>query len=386
MANQDYASPSLAAILHGAYVRTWPERYELLDGLRGLACVGVLLHHLGVVGFGHYCVMIFFVISGYCITASAQSGLRRGTSFGIFMMRRVRRIYPPYLLAIAFFALTRLIKSTLDGSSVWRPAWSDWLQNLTLTQWLSVPFQSIALPGDNPKLFVSAFWSLNYEEQFYLIMGIALLVAGRFGIRLARSVLALLVVGLAWNVARPGSISGFFLDYWVHFALGSCLYFVLCGPPRLSRFAAFLAGMLLLGIFSTSRLLPWQGSETETAQRVYVELAVLSAMAVMLLLVRPFSEIVSRNVLWKPVAAIGAISYSLYLVHQFNLTLVSTIVAGIVPHAMPAGVVTAVKVLIHLCIGAAFWYVCERPFLSRKPLSHETAVPVSVAHMPKTLV
>jgi hypothetical protein len=31
-----------------AYTRTWAARYEMLDGLRGLACLGVPLHHLSV--------------------------------------------------------------------------------------------------------------------------------------------------------------------------------------------------------------------------------------------------------------------------------------------------------------------------------------------------
>jgi len=31
-----------------AYTRTWPARYEMLDGLRGLACLGVPLQHLSV--------------------------------------------------------------------------------------------------------------------------------------------------------------------------------------------------------------------------------------------------------------------------------------------------------------------------------------------------
>src|SRR5208283_4905468 len=103
------------------HLRKWPARYDLLDGLRGLACLGVLLHHLKVAEIGHYAVMIFFVISGYCITASAQSCLRKGIGFGAYMRRRIRRIYPPYFIAIAFFSVTRVLKSALSGGPSWRP-------------------------------------------------------------------------------------------------------------------------------------------------------------------------------------------------------------------------------------------------------------------------
>src|SRR5215471_311552 len=113
-------------------LKAWPARYELLDGLRGAACLGVLLHHLRVASFGHYAVMIFFVISGYCITASARSCQKTSVTFSEFMLRRARRIYPPYLLALLFFVATRLAKSALTGAGSWHPSFLDLLQNLTL--------------------------------------------------------------------------------------------------------------------------------------------------------------------------------------------------------------------------------------------------------------
>jgi peptidoglycan/LPS O-acetylase OafA/YrhL len=64
----------------------------------------VVLNHLGVVNgvVGHMGVMVFFVISGYCIAAATESGCRNGLGFKGFMSRRVTRIYPPYLLAVVF--------------------------------------------------------------------------------------------------------------------------------------------------------------------------------------------------------------------------------------------------------------------------------------------
>lgn len=88
----------------------WSDKYELLDGFRGIATSGVVLHHLHIADIGHYCVMMFFVISGYCITASAVSGLRKGTTTSTFIYNRIRRIYPPYLLAVALFATTRVVR------------------------------------------------------------------------------------------------------------------------------------------------------------------------------------------------------------------------------------------------------------------------------------
>ena len=98
----------------------FPARYGLLDGLRGIAALGVVLTHHGVVAWGHDAVLVFFIISGYCITAAAHAALERDTGnsvFRYFMWRRLRRIYPPYFLSLVFFAATRLIRNQLTSGA-----------------------------------------------------------------------------------------------------------------------------------------------------------------------------------------------------------------------------------------------------------------------------
>jgi peptidoglycan/LPS O-acetylase OafA/YrhL len=351
----------------------------LLDGLRGVACVGVLLHHLGVAPIGHYAVMVFFVISGYCITASAQACLRNGVQFGVYMKRRLHRIYPPYFIAVVFFAVTRVLRSVLGGQP-WHAGALQWLQNLTLTQWLSLPFHPVAWPADNKTLFVAAFWSLNYEEQFYLVVGLALVLAQRYGIGIIRSVAALAVVGLLWNFTVPGGwITGFFLEYWAHFALGSCLYFVLCESRHRHAWTAFVTGAVLIGAYCAVHIWPWtSGADLETQRRAYLELGLLSAMSIALLLLRPYSATISRSLLWRPISAVGAISYSLYLVHQFNLKLVETLAGALVRVEAPVFLIL-VKILLHIGIASGFWYLCERPFLNRRAANNSALAAPSAA-------
>jgi peptidoglycan/LPS O-acetylase OafA/YrhL len=352
--------------LPAVYIREWPVRYELLDGLRGLACLGVLLHHLGIAPIGHYAVMVFFVISGYCITASAHSSLRRGDSFLTYVSKRIRRIYPPYLAAVVFFACTRVMKSALTDVP-WHPTALTWVQNLTLTQWVSIPFHPVAWPPQNPALFVAAFWSLNYEEQFYLVMGLLLILAQQRVLGLTRGIFVLAAVGLAWNMVVPGGwICGVFIEYWAHFALGAALYFVLCRFPRPTVWVSFIATVVVLGAVCVACL--WNfipGEEFETGHRCYIELGLLSAASLLLLLMRPASAAISRSLLWQPIAAVGAVSYSLYLVHQFNLTLVATAAAHMLPADWPPAVFIVLEVLLHLGIATVFWYLFERPFLNR---------------------
>src|ERR1039458_84615 len=256
----------------------WTPKYELLDGLRGLAALAVVLHHIGVANAGHFSVMVFFVISGYCITASAESCRRNGVGFRDFMSRRVKRIYPPYLLAIAYFALTRTIRVMVDPSNDFRRPVLEWVQNLTLTQWVSDLFHPVHWADQNPKLFVAAFWSLNYEEQFYLVMGVGLLAAIHLGVPMVIPVLLLAAAGLVWNRLIPGNwICGLFLEYWVHFALGSFLFFVLCQYSNLRYRRIFTVVVLFLGLACGSRVILRTTNALDDL-RAMIELTFLAAV------------------------------------------------------------------------------------------------------------
>ena len=79
-----------------------------IDGLRGIAVLGVVLFHagLGVPG-GYVGVDVFFVISGFLITSLILNDLRQGTfSMVKFWERRVRRIFPALAVMVAVSAFT----------------------------------------------------------------------------------------------------------------------------------------------------------------------------------------------------------------------------------------------------------------------------------------
>lgn len=362
---------------HAATRVVWPSRYELLDGLRGLAALVVVLSHLGVVSSnsGHFAVTVFFVISGYCITASADSCRRNGVGFGQFMLRRITRIYPPYLLAIVFFAATRLIKVAMGGPNALNRPVIDWVQNLTLTQWVSDLFHPVASPVQNPKLFVVAFWSLNYEEQFYLVMAIALVLSIRQRLSLTVPVLCLGVIGVVWNWLIPGNwICGLFIEYWAHFALGSCLFFALTQCADSRGRLSFILLTALLGATSAGRVLLLKNGDPYEVLSAMTELSFLSAVTLGLFFLRPLSLRISQSQLWRPFAALGTISYSLYLIHQFNLTLVSSMAQHIIPATFPHFLITLAEISLFIALAALFWWCCERPFLRVKS-AHQQVMP-----------
>jgi peptidoglycan/LPS O-acetylase OafA/YrhL len=345
----------------------WPHRYPLLDGLRGVAALTVVLHHVGVVSAGHFAVMVFFVISGYCITASAESFRSRGLTIAEFLRRRVRRIYPPYVVAVLFYVITRTVKAMTGGANELSHSWAVWLQNFTLTQWLTLLGHPQPWPSENPTLFVGAFWSLNYEEQFYLVVALCLVLSVWRRIPMLLTVTILSAAGLALNLARPSNwICGFFLEYWVHFALGSSLFFALCKYPGHRARYLYIAVLLTIGIALGARLLPWS-TERIASARAPVEIVFLVGLTLTLLMLRPVSEPLTSSKWWKPFALLGTISYSLYLVHQFNVHMVNSIAALLLPGA-PTWLNLVSVLALHIALASAFWYCFERPFLRRKEL------------------
>jgi peptidoglycan/LPS O-acetylase OafA/YrhL len=148
-----------------------------LDGLRGIAILMVLFHHLtiyrpseGVDAWianiplaGWAGVNLFFVLSGFLITGILIDTRGGAHYFRNFYARRSLRIFPLYYLVV-FFALVLLplwptLHDVLVGTYPMPPKWPYWLY---LTNF------SIADRGMVHGLLDVA-WSLAIEEQFYLV-------------------------------------------------------------------------------------------------------------------------------------------------------------------------------------------------------------------------
>lgn len=383
----------------------WASRYDTLDLWRALVAIGIVLHHAGHVSFGMNTgrVILFFVISGYCIAASAESCLRRGMTAGEFFRRRLRRIYPPFLLAVLFWIGTRLIKIwrggpndllyRLDGTP---RTVTEWILNLTSTQWMWTVGSPVERPGDNPILFVAAYWSLGYEEQFYLIVsvmfGIALVVPW---CRLRWMIPALVPIALAYGMSLPQHVRGIFIEFWTAFSVGACVYYRLSVFKdrrwRIAVDAALLAliGMGLVGLWVDTRI----GAEIDRSK--WHEWLIAGGFGLALVVLRPWDRWLSQRLISVPLRAVGRITYSLFLIHQFNLKLIESIankLLGFIGHGRLADVSTriihqfdpafiapaeplthpwvatislTVQLVLHIGLAVVFWRFCEYPFLNR---------------------
>ncbi len=166
-----------------------------LDGLRAFAVVAVLLYHAGLVWIpgGFLGVEVFFVISGYLITALLLAEYReRGRiDFKQFWLRRARRLLPAlYILLVVtlaycvFFLPAELARLRSDALAAF-----GYVTNWYLIFRHQSYFEAIGRPS-----LLKHLWSLAVEEQFYLIWPL-LLSAGLAILRRERYVLPLILVG-----------------------------------------------------------------------------------------------------------------------------------------------------------------------------------------------
>jgi peptidoglycan/LPS O-acetylase OafA/YrhL len=343
----------------------------MLDGWRALAAITVVCHHLGFgsrQNAGHVGVMVFFVISGYCIAATSDSCLRKGYGFKTYMQRRLRRIYPPYFFAVCFFVITRLLKWKMEGVLQLPSTITAWIQTLTLTQWFSLIGHPASYAAENKSLVVAAFWSLNYEEQFYLVIGVLMLLSLRFGRPILWGILALLVPAIGWNVANPSTSYGFFLEYWVHFSLGTLVFYRLCILESRTARRAIDLGISSLVLVSGIVWAMHKGAGFAAERSVYAEWLITGVFALMLIGARSIDGLIARTRFGAGLMKLGTLTYSLYLVHQFNLQLVERVAQPVLRLGIPHFVAIPIEIAEMLLIASVFWYVCERPFIN-KPLS-----------------
>ncbi|NDV87372.1 acyltransferase family protein [Aurantimonas aggregata] len=185
-----------------------------IDGLRAVAVVPVILFHAGISGFdgGFLGVDVFFVISGFLITAIIMAELETGRfSLARFYERRARRILPALtvmMLVCLPFAWMWMLPSELVRFGRSLAATAVFLSNVLYWRQTNYFSPDAEL---NPLLHT---WSLSVEEQFYILFPLILMLMWS---RSRRWVVPLLVLGAVASVAvaewggRNAPAAAFFL-------------------------------------------------------------------------------------------------------------------------------------------------------------------------------
>jgi peptidoglycan/LPS O-acetylase OafA/YrhL len=320
----------------------------------------------GLLGFGHYAVLLFFLLSGFSIHLSesrrpphdeAGSGRSWLRSYAI---KRLLRIYPPLLVALfVTYALTRfgfhhlgdLFTSSAPGVSA--AGLNHLPPDISNALTILVPVMHRQEVGANP-----VFWSVDWEILFYCAY-VPLFVALRRARRPATVVFAWaavlievsrIVIELSGSdhvwLARYSSIASYF-PVWLLGAALAELYKTHGTLPVRARHVVFASGGI--GIF----MLSWSADGEFRPEYDYLWAVALAALFVGF----AFAQNQRSTRLGRELAAS---SYSLYLIHvPLLLVLFGIVTDGTSPLTNPLTIAT-----IWVATLAAGWVMAwcvERP-------------------------
>lgn len=353
-----------------------------IDGLRGLAVIGVLLFHDGRLRGGYLGVDLFFVLSGYLITSLLLAEwAETGTlSLRDFWIRRARRLFPALLAllpAVALYAVTlaeprELGRIRADGLATlaYVANWHTLAAGQSYWDLFSAP---------SP---LAHTWSLSIEEQFYVVWPLLVLLV----LRLARgSTRALLVVALCLALASALAMTALYVPESPSRAyegtdtrgagilVGAGLACALrarglCCSHRAMWFLD-LAGMVALialglawGLVAWSSPFLYRGGLwlTEAAVVVLIACAAHGTPTRGALPSTARSSLIARALSFPPLVQVGLISYGLYLWHW-------PIFVVLTPHRLGAAnfVATLARFAATVAVSLVSYRFLEQPIRKR---------------------
>ena len=342
------------------------ERLYSLQGLRGIAVLGVVLFHMMSVeskysggdillpawlDFFQLGVDLFFVISGFVMVIVSRGRFQKSLETQRFLFNRLSRIYPTYWL---YFFITL-------GVYLWQPGLvnsSHGGSNL----WLSF----LLLPNDKV-LLVMVAWSLLFELWFYLMFTLFLFFKERrLPLILLLWAVALVVFNLlqSWQDYSP-ALKIMLHPYALEFIAGSALALFFYGPystrvPTLLVWGA-LAAALLVGV---PLIHGYQLFFTEGLPRMLAVGLTFGTLVLSLALLE------RRQLIRIPgfLTATGDMSYTIYLSHLLVLGVVGR--AWQVIGSWPASYVdnlvfSGLMITAVVCYGWVGYQFYEKPILDR---------------------
>jgi peptidoglycan/LPS O-acetylase OafA/YrhL len=393
-------------------------RLQSIDALRGVAALGVVLYHAitqGVAGvpnnlfrwpvklvqlissFGYIGVFLFFVISGFCIHLQwAKSRAAQQTpsiQFGPFWRRRIRRLYPPYLMAFALFMLMAALTTGLNLTHFFV---YDVVMHLLMLHNLD-PYTCYSING--------VFWTLAIEEQLYLAYFLLLFLRTRLGWGPTLVVCAAARVGwflfshAAWVIAGVGiPVPEAAASHWFTWALGAIAVEAAFGLVKLPRWCRnlWLGGAAIVLASATSTILPLTQKDTLAHNLAWmlmhpawgfgffilVNRAVQAEQAWLVSLKQPGFLTRALRRLTAAAAFVGVFSYSLYLTHELVIMQSWWFITRRFPPILNA---LLIVVPATLAFAWVFYRFCEKPYMRkavRKAERLEEPAPVFTPTIP----
>jgi peptidoglycan/LPS O-acetylase OafA/YrhL len=345
-----------------------------LDGVRGLAALGVLVFHVWLYRddrpHGHRPALVdhvlyqanvgliaFFVLSGFLLYRPyARAAVRRtaAPSAVDYARRRVARIVPAYYACgiVCVLAYSTIGPDTILPAANELPAFAVFAQNYSLSTLMQL----------NPVL-----WTLSVEAAFYVALPLVALMAIR--LRTSRHALLLLVLvafGIGFTVLDhafiDSEIPGKTLPEYIGiFAIGMLVALALehrnTSLTRISTAMCMLLGLAMVLLRATISESAWISDPL-----VRVALFAPLSAAGFGLVIAAAAEGRGRTIAWlrsRPLAYAGLVSYGLYLWHVPVILVLRE--RGALPSALAPRLLTVLAVTF--AIATVSWRLVEKPVL-----------------------
>jgi peptidoglycan/LPS O-acetylase OafA/YrhL len=355
-----------------------------LDGIRAIAVALVLADHGGVPGLsgGFLGVDVFFVLSGFLITSLLLDEFHRSGRIRLtdFWIRRARRLLPALLVMVLAVVAARQWFSPEATASLRDDAVASffWVAN-----WAFVAQRTDYFSQGAPPSPLQHTWSLGVEEQYYLLWPVLLIaVAALFWARLRLAVFVLAVVGVIASATVAIAYTSDASLNRVYFGTDTRAQALLVGAAA----AALLVrdwsvlndgGSMIRTRWGhiVARILPFVGLVVLAAAAHYATgsagdfrsgLLIVVALAAVLVVAPVAMEQegpVARLLACRPLVALGAISYGVYLWHWPIFLALNGERTG-----WSGWSLFALRCAVTVAVAAASWWLLEQPIRRWRPV------------------
>ena len=252
-------------------------------------------------------VILFFILSGFSIAFS----LNRLPRINDFYIRRLIRIYPPYIVALTWaFAVFVIIKFTAPATL---PANSK-----SVFDSFDSVINNIFYNCNGS--FIDQFWSVRIEVIFYLLVPFYVMNKNLYFI--ISLIIAVIGFFISWNHSLDPLLSSYVFDYNIYFAIGIfCFHhFKTIGQKFIFRnIYQFYAVSLLLFtgmvVFKFIHFKYWEPGD-------FNKISFLIASLFSIILLFNFLHHKIKN--WV-LLSLGKMSYTIYITHLASIILLSRI-------------------------------------------------------------
>jgi peptidoglycan/LPS O-acetylase OafA/YrhL len=284
-----------------------------LESLRGIAALGVALHHSRMdspiasnafIDNSWLMVDFFFVLSGFVIALNYQDAIRSGASLLEFQYRRFFRLYPLHLVMLLVFLLLECAKgiaASVGGLDADTGAFAGnnlftFLASLTLTQSLFL----------NSSFWNGPSWSISAEFCTYALFGVMAMGLRRSRVAMMGASCAISVAG-AYYVWKAG-FDMMILRCLLSFFIGVIAFnMAAITPKRDSGWGGTVAFAAVVGLLL---------SRTWDAHDPWAMIFPPAFGAMLYMLVTFQGRGLLKTVLeYRPLVYLGTISYGVYMVH-----------------------------------------------------------------------